>query len=151
MERITDPNATLESAALALCGGNPGAIQVVGNLMATAQEIDPMNLLGPLGVLLNMDSFDIHDDKIWILAKEVCDMDVVKVHAAIRAAQMGIMSHEDLHAAINGEKKLDMDNIVEQVQKKLPGFAVGYFDEVDADAQQDYTDEGPAGLAGGPG
>lgn len=107
--------------------GNPGATSVIMGLMTgKADGIDPDNILGPLGVVMFLDTLEIYGADIWMLYKDICDQDFVTMLGLLRAVQLGYMNS----SVITNEFKkpyarLDQDLIDEmmaKVRERLPRF-----------------------------
>ena len=81
--------------------GNPGALSVMMELYKITPEIDSMNLLGGLGTILLLDTFEIYGPRIWMLYKDFCQENIEKTLFVLRACQMGIMSQCELDFAID--------------------------------------------------
>lgn len=117
---LTDSTIT---ATTKLSEGNPGAVTVCIKLLKEGGEIDPDNLLGGLGCLLSLDSHAIYGASIWMLYKDVCGEDTVKVVALLRAVQLGILEEDKLIYAIgNYGEGIDVDNLYTLVKERLPTF-----------------------------
>lgn len=120
--RIELTDSTI-SATDKLSESNPGAMKVCLTLLKEGGEIDPDNLLGGLGCLLSLDSHEIYGASIWMLYKDVCGEDIVKVVALLRAVQLGILEEDKLiHAIGNYGKGIDVDNLYTLVKERLPTF-----------------------------
>jgi hypothetical protein len=100
--------------------GNPGALNVLAQMMGTTDSIDKANAMGPLGPLLSLDSFRIYGSRIWGLYKDVCREDIVSTLAVLRGRQLGIISQEVLNHAIDyyGEG-LDVQACRKEVKSRL--------------------------------
>ncbi len=109
------------SAASKLAEGNPGAIAAIVEVLKYGDQIDPVGL-GGIGTLLWLDTFGIYGSRIWMLYKDVCDRDVVKTIASIRACQLGLITEKELHSAIDGGTKLDLDDLVSRIKEQLGTF-----------------------------
>jgi len=124
MNRIKPNDQILDSLAR-MSGSYHGIFNLSMNvLLATVKygaKIDPNNKQGPLGAVINMDAAQIFDEKITSLYK-MCGEDLVKTVACVRAHQLQMISYEALHAAIAGEIKLNVDDVLANVQKVLPEF-----------------------------
>jgi hypothetical protein len=121
-ERITDLNCSLKAIVIKLVGGNPGAVRVCCEIISKAEQIDPDSNLG-LGALLSFDSYHIYDERIWMLFKDVCEGNVVKVIALLRAVQLGLLSISTLnHAIDNYGEGLNINECIAKVRKQLPNF-----------------------------
>jgi hypothetical protein len=117
------PDDSLREAIYKLSEGNPGAVRVLIDLFKHNDKIDPDNILGGTGVLLNLDMLGIYSSRIWMLYKDVCGEDYVKTVAMIRACQLGLISEGQLNEAIeNYGRGIDVDQLVQQVKEALPNF-----------------------------
>ncbi len=114
---------SMEDAIWKMSKGNPGAMTVCLNLLKEGASIDPENAFAGLGLIMFMDSFGIHEHRIWMLYKDVCGECLPTTVAMLRACQLGIIQEGILHRAIdNYGEGLDIPQVIEQVKKKLPKF-----------------------------
>ncbi len=115
--KITD---SIMDAVIKMAEGNPGGLKVLMELMKeTTGKIDPDVASGFI-LMLMLDTFNIRGPNIWCLYKDVCDQDLTKTIATIRAVQLGLFPEKKLHEAIEKGEQL---NLIEEVQKELPRFA----------------------------
>lgn len=124
-ERITLTDNALTSIAK-MAEGNPGAAAALSTLFMKETEIDPDSVWNGLGPLLSLDRIGIYGPRIWLLWKDVCDMDPVKVLTLLRAAQLGIISDGVISAAANERPSVatfDFEGLLADVRKQLPNFA----------------------------
>jgi hypothetical protein len=104
-------------------GYNPGATTVLINIIEQGNFIDHDSWAGGLNAILLMDSWDIRGEKIWMLYKDVCKQDLVKMLAVLKACQLGFTNIGQLNTAImNRGQGLDVDECLTKVQEKLPNF-----------------------------
>ena len=101
MERLTLEMSGMQ-VIMAMAAGNIGAAKVCMLLIAKNAEIDTKSAFGAISTLLNMDSKDIHDERIWMLYKYVCNEDLPTMIFVMRAVQLGILPIDELQAAITG-------------------------------------------------
>lgn len=103
--------------------GNPGAITVMMRLLQDVPLIDPDDVFAGLGVLMSLDTNRIYGPRIWMLYKDVCGEDLVKMVASLRAVQLGFIPFETLNHAIDhyGDG-VDPDALYAQVKERLPFF-----------------------------
>jgi hypothetical protein len=85
-----DSEMTVVQTVSALAEGNPGALSVCVDILK----------LGSVAPLLLIDSFGIYGSKIWMLYKDVCGQSVSGVIALLQAVQLGELSEDTLHHAI---------------------------------------------------
>lgn len=106
--------------AVALSGGNPGAISALTEMIKQTEAIDPQALLGRISHLMSLDSFEVYDGAIWTLYAKVAKRNVRTMIMLIRAVQLGIAGPNALATvrAPNCLAKLDT-----QVCAQLSGFA----------------------------
>lgn len=117
-ERITLQDS-IQSSMIKLADGNPGAISVMCELYKKTPEIDPDSALGGLGSLFSLDSDGIYGSRIWMLYKDCCGQDLVRMCAAFRAVQLGLTTREHVNQAIDSGEQL---NFVDVVRAELPAF-----------------------------
>lgn len=104
-----------------LSEGNPGAAAVIMDGFRKGDEVDPDGM-GAWGFVINLDMMEIYGPRIWMLYKDVCGENLPNTIAMVRSVQMGIINAEDLHAAIDGRGRLDVERTVERLKEKLPNF-----------------------------
>lgn len=103
--------------------GNPGAINVLIRMLKEGEAIDPQSFMGGLGAILGLDTHRIYGSKIWMLYKDVCGHDLVKMMAVLRACQLGKLTERAmLHAINNRGEGLDLAAILETVKAELEDF-----------------------------
>ena len=114
---------TMPSVIIKLSDGNPGALRVCMEILEHTTAHDPDNVLGGIGVLLFLDTLGIYGSRIWMLYKDFCKENISTTILVLRGWQLGIISKLDLnHAIDNYGNGLDIEDIVDQVQKELPNF-----------------------------
>lgn len=111
---------TTVNALSKMAGGNPGAITVVLELLKNTDDVD--NAFGGFGSILNLDSFNIYEEKIWMLYKDICKENITHMVAILRSVQLGFISKEMLHKAINSQLDIDVESLINKVKLKLPNF-----------------------------
>lgn len=135
-ERITLTDNFM-SAMLKMAEGNPGAITALSKMVASYAEIDPQSAFGGFTPLISLDTHHIYGSEIWILYKDVCDMDVVNVATLLRAVQLGITRESVMKSAIRSNSGLDIDfaDLRAKVKAQLKNFDL----KVEADAEEAAT------------
>lgn len=74
-------------------------------------------------MILLLDTFDIYEERIWMLYKDVCKQDIINTLACLRACQLGMITESDLNNSIdNTGSKIVPDEILKKVQERLPEF-----------------------------
>ena len=76
-----------------------------------------------MGLILLLDTFDIYEERIWMLYKDVCKQDITNTIACLRACQLGMITESDLNNSIdNRGNGIVPDEITKKVQERLPQF-----------------------------
>lgn len=125
--RITLKMSITESI-MALAERNPGALSCLMQLLKHGKKIDPDSAMGGLGVLLSLDTHSIYGSRIYMLWNDVCDKDLIKMCAILRACQLGFLSSKLLLTAIEDSYNhgLNLDEILHKVQERLPDFGINF-------------------------
>jgi hypothetical protein len=125
-ERI-NLSMSLKDVVLAMGGGNPGALTACMQLVRYGEVVDPDAFGGGLSSLLLMDTLGIYEERIYMLWNDVCNRDIGKMVAVLRANQLGQLAGVDkkaiTHAIDNRGDGIDIDAVVEAVKNRLPRFA----------------------------
>jgi len=95
MSRIELTDTTMD-AIIKMVDGNPGAISALMDIMAKHDEIDPQAIMGGIGAVIMLDTWEIYGTDIYILFNDKCNRDVRKMLMIMRACQMGNFSHSKL-------------------------------------------------------
>lgn len=109
--------------------GNPGAMNVVMNLMKPEiSKIDPDNIMGGMGNILSLDTIGIYGTDIYVLMSDICDNNAVKFVTILRSHQLGFLSGDLLRDACgrqdySGKKMIDIEDLHRKVKQQLPKFA----------------------------
>ena len=121
----------LKTVMLKLAEGNPGAIRVSIELFKASPIVDPK--VGAMTPLMWLDAWEIYGPQIWLLYKDICGEDIVRMLTVIRAAQLGVISSSEITTALQladapGEQSHhgflhDFDRMLEQVRERVPEFA----------------------------
>lgn len=120
---------TVEQLIFSTGEGNPGALRVILDSILVADKIDPDNAFGRFGFLANLQSLGLKGPLIWCLFKDVCGESLPKAIAMVRAAQLGIISQEELHDKINSGSRCDDHQIFDELLERLPKFNLEYTHE----------------------
>jgi hypothetical protein len=121
--RIQLTDSTMD-VLMKMSDGNPGALHVLVDVLQGSNAIDPQDVLGGLGAILSLDTYDVYGSEIYILYKYVCKQIFVNFLAFLRAVQLGITSKSELHSAIKKES-IDpsrMDELLAAVKDQLSEF-----------------------------
>ena len=123
MTRIEETDIGL-SILIKMSGGNPGALTVLSRILKEGTNIDPY-VPTPFLLILTLDTFEIYESRIWMFYKDVCNENIEHTIAMIRALQLGLVSKEIMdHAIDNRGNGLDMPNVLNTVQERLPNFKI---------------------------
>lgn len=117
---------TLKEAIIDMCEGNPGAAAAIINISPETEKVDPDNALGLIGFLMDLDSFEIYGSAIHVLYKYICEFDVTRTIAVVRAVQLGILDKKLLKDTCYGNyedfTKINSREIHKKVCEQLPDF-----------------------------
>lgn len=124
-ERITLADNQM-SIVMKMSEGNPGAMNVLMNMMQD-HGIDPDSALGGIGSILTLDTIGIYGSDIYVLNKDICDQDLPKMLAVLRATQLGMFDREVLKDACSrqdrsGKQMVPVNELYEKVRERLPNF-----------------------------
>lgn len=120
--KLTD---TLGDVVYKMSEGNPGGMRVCADIIEYGGEIDTDAAMGGIGIVLLLDTYEVYGSKIWMLYKDVCREELWKTIAIMRACQLGIISKDQLHYAIeNRGKGIDIEATLNEVLGCLHGFVV---------------------------
>lgn len=128
MSRL-NPVDNLQQILSKLSEGNLGALRVLMELNSTSNAIDP-DSTGIFPVLQSVDFMEIYGANIWVLYKDICEQDIVQLHAVIRAVQMGLVSKSSVYSAISRSCQLYPKVILDCVMAQLPNFGRSSFRDV---------------------
>ena len=114
------------SAITKMCEGNPGAMNIMIE-MTQSNDIDPDAFMGGFGKILSLDTLGIYGTDIYILHNDICERNMVKTFAVLRAHQLGFVDGSLLADACHrqdrsGKQMIDVDELYEKVIDKLPNF-----------------------------
>ena len=124
-ERLKLTDSTF-AVAVKMSDGNPGAIQVIMQVLSRT-DIDPDSALGGMGAILHLDSMGIYGTDIYVLFNDICNRELSKFIAVLRACQLGFESDSKLADACSrqdgsGAKMIDVDGLYQKVIDRLPDF-----------------------------
>ena len=111
-------------ALKAMAEGNPGAVSVLMNILNNAEKIDPQNMMGGLGFILDLDSLQLYGSHIWMLYRDVCQENISLTLGVLRCWQMGFLSDRELKQAVEGKVLLNVEDLMNQLQRRLPSFVI---------------------------
>ena len=124
--QLTD---SLRSSIAKMSDGNPGGLNAMIGLIDKAEDIDPQYMLGGMGYIMLLDTFEIYGTHIYILWNDICGRDIYKLMLLLRGTQLGVfgshqlkeLSTEDIHnpQEVTDEMWLELQ---EKVCDQLPHF-----------------------------
>lgn len=126
MSRINLQDSNV-SAISKMAEGNHGAARALVDIWTKGPSIDPDNGLGGFGPILMLDTLEIYAEKIWVLFNDICDRNVARTIAVIRAAQLGYINDNLLKNACNrqdykGRDIVLVEELYKKVKAELPEF-----------------------------
>jgi len=116
---------SIEDILEIMSDGNPGALQVCKELMTRSDQVDPETFSGGTSNLLMLDTLGIYGERIYLLWSKVCEKNIGKVIAVLRAYQFGHLagvSPEALNLAVDTHPSIDLDAVVKAVKSRIPSF-----------------------------
>ncbi len=126
-ERLKLNDSTMD-IVIKMAEGNPGAMNVIIELLKPKTiDIDPDNIMGGVGSILLMDTFGIYGTDIYILHNDICDRNIVKTIAVLRATQLGMFDMKILKDACHrqdrsGKQLVPVEELYLKVKTRLPRF-----------------------------
>ena len=110
-----------------MADGNPGAVNVLMQILKDGAKVDPDSALGGLGAILSLDSHGIYGSDIYILNNDICERSLPKTLAVLRAVQLGLFSENTLKDACHrqdrsGKALIPVDELYLKVKEELPNF-----------------------------
>ena len=112
-----------------MADGNPGAITAMADIMANHEEIDPQAVMGGLGAIMILDTWEIYGTDIYVLWNDKCNRDVRQMLMLMRATQLGLFSHTKLQEMAGDQMRQvnlsdeEMAELDEKVCEQLEDFA----------------------------
>lgn len=96
--------------------GNLGALNVLMEIMAKHDEIDPQGAMGGVGSILILDTWEIYGTCIYVLFNDQCDRDVRKMLMLMRACQLGMFPESRLKAMAHDQCRTDVLSDAEWIE-----------------------------------
>jgi len=123
--QLTDNTVTVITK---MCEGNPGAMNVMIEMLdSKSNYIDPDAFMGGMGKILSLDSLGIYGSDIYILHNDICERNMIKTFAVLRAHQLGFLNDSLLKDACSrqdrsGKQMINVDVLYKKVKNELPNF-----------------------------
>lgn len=126
MERITLSDNVV-SAITKMVEGNMGAMNVCMSLIKEGEKIDPQNIMGGFGFILDLDREGIYGTDIYVFWNDICNRETSKMVAVLRAVQLVFFSGKVLANACHrqdysGRSMVPVDELYKKVIERLPKF-----------------------------
>ena len=80
---------TAQDVLIKMSDGNPGALSAMMDIMKKHDSIDPQAMLGWLGAIMILDTWQIYGTDIYVLWSDKCKRDTRKMLMLMRATQLG--------------------------------------------------------------
>lgn len=124
-EKIKITDGTMD-VVLKMSEGNPGAMNVILSILQE-NKIDPDNIMGGLEPIFLLDTYGIYGTDIYILNNDICEGDLAKTLAVLRATQMGMFDSNILKEACHrqdrsGKQLVPVEELYLRVKERLPYF-----------------------------
>lgn len=118
---------TTMDVLLKMSAGNPGAANVLMQILSEGAKIDPDSALGGLGAILSLDTHEIYGTDIYVLNSDICGKSLPKMMAVLRAVQLGLFSASTLRDACHrqdrsGKQLIPVEELYLKVKEQLPNF-----------------------------
>ncbi len=83
-------------AMIKMAEGNPGAIGALSAMVRLGNDIDPQGMMGGMGKIMMLDTWEIYGTGIYVLWSDKCGKDTRKLFMIMRACQLGFLSQTKL-------------------------------------------------------
>lgn len=123
-ERIKGSDSGFD-AIVKLSEGNPGAVGALMEILNST--VDKDSAMGGLGSILLLDSYGIYGTDIYVLFSDICNKEVAKTIAVLRACQLGMFDVKILKDACSrqdysGREMIPVEELYTKVKERLPNF-----------------------------
>jgi hypothetical protein len=121
---MEDINRKLTNSLIEMCENNTGAYLCLMKLMDSNRRIDPTNAFGPMGTIIVLHSSKLKGNSIHLLYNEICQQNIARTIAVIRAVQLGIICKSLVIAATSDwstarAHSLDLKTLYRRVKQYL--------------------------------
>lgn len=112
----------------AVSKGNPGCLMLLLEIMKKHESIDPQAVMGGIGLVMLLDSYEIYGTDAYILYGDKCNHDLRTFLMLMRATQLGLFSLKRLKELSKDQmreielSKEELDSLDEKVCAKLTEF-----------------------------
>ena len=126
MSRI-ELNDNAMDVIIKMSDGNPGAVSAIMGIKENHDAIDPQAVMGWLGTVMMLDTWEIYGSNIYILWSDKCGRDVRKMLMIMRSCQLGNFSHEKLQAMAADQTR--QVNLTDEEWQEHDDFVCGRLDQ----------------------
>jgi len=120
-------NDTTTDMLVKMADGNPGAIHAMMAILEHHDEIDPQAMMGGMGSILILDTWEIYGTDIYVLFNDKCGRDVRKFLLLERACQMGHLPQSKLKQMASDQRR-EID-LTEEEWEEIETFVLGKLDD----------------------
>jgi len=127
MSKIQLTDSTMD-VVVKMSQGNPGAMNAIMEMLKPeSKEIDPDAVMGGLMKILALDTLGIYGTDIYVLHSDICDRNMIKMFAVLRAHQLGFLNGSVLVDACSrqdysGKQMINVNDLYKKVKEALPRF-----------------------------
>lgn len=126
MERIKLSDS-MESAIIKMVEGNMGAMNVCMLLIKEGGNIDTQTIMGGFSFILDLDREGIYGTDIYVFWNDICNRELPKMIAVLRAVQLGFFNGRILADACHrqdysGRDLVPVNDLYNKVIERLPNF-----------------------------
>lgn len=126
MSRINLQDSTMD-AVIKMSDGNPGAMNVLMEILSKGKYIDPNDPMQGLGSVLMLDTLEIYGTDIYVLHNDICERNLARTLAVIRSTQLGFFDGSILKNACSrqdysGKEMIPVHTLYMKVKERLPNF-----------------------------
>jgi hypothetical protein len=122
--KLTD---TLMSVVTKMSDGNPGAVNILMQILHRSEKIDPDGAMDGFGPIFLLDTYGIYGTDIYVLHNDICHQELSRTLAVLRACQLGFFSNSVLKNVCSkqdysGRALVPVAELYEKVKERLPNF-----------------------------
>lgn len=126
MERIKLSDS-IESAIIKMVEDNMGAMNVCMLLIKEGGKIDTQTIMGGFSFILDLDREGIYGTDIYVFWNDICNRELPKMMAVLRAVQLGFFNGRILADACHrqdysGRDLVPVNDLYNKVIERLPNF-----------------------------
>ncbi len=126
MVRIKLQDSTMV-AVVKMSDSNPGAMKALMEIVTKAKDIDKDDPMIGLSSVLMLDTLGIYGTDIYVLYSDICDRDLAKMLAIVRAVQLGFFDGKLLQNACSrqdysGREIVPVEELYLKVKERFPNF-----------------------------